>query len=306
MQAVFDGMDMVFRLTESQSESSLNGGKAIQVEFTFDEFEPAIFSYIDTIFRFRIQELLRLKNIEYPGSAEDYNVEPHEWDAIWAFHEAYSMALKRAVVHLHHLIVQEQHDPKNGTLSISRRTCREVNKWEDHYTDFHVELDHLAYNQPDCESSELIDFSSYVEFEREQSNYQEMLWQYREKDGDTCLHLDGMLQICSSYRPHYHEFFVHYPARYIESVKRVIFLGSGDAMLLHEILKYPNLEKVVGLELDQTVTRKSFRHFKTQPHYDDPRVEWWYVALTRQFLLLFLDFSCVLFSSTLTNLLQFD
>lgn len=76
---------------------------------------------------------------------------------------------------------------------------------------------------------------------------------------------------CSSYRPHYHEFFAHFPARYLPSIERVIFLGSGDAMLLHEILKYPSLKKVVGLELDQTVTRKSFKHFKTQPHFDDPR-----------------------------------
>lgn len=48
-------------------------------------------------------------------------------------------------------------------------------------------------------------------------------------------------------------------------------------MLLHEALKYPNIEKIVGLELDQTVTRKSFQYFHTSPHFDDQRVEW-YVA----------------------------
>ena len=47
-------------------------------------------------------------------------------------------------------------------------------------------------------------------------------------------------------------------------------------MLLHETLKYPSLEKVVGLELDQTVTRISFGYLGTQPHFDDPRVEWWF------------------------------
>jgi spermidine synthase len=45
-------------------------------------------------------------------------------------------------------------------------------------------------------------------------------------------------------------------------------------MLLHEALKYPNIQKIVGLELDQTVTRKSFKHFHTSPHFDDDRVEW--------------------------------
>ena len=57
-------------------------------------------------------------------------------------------------------------------------------------------------------------------------------------------------------------------------------------MLLHESLKYPNLEKVVGLELDQTVTRKSFKYFRTQPHFDDERVEWWFGDATKSLLLL--------------------
>lgn len=57
-------------------------------------------------------------------------------------------------------------------------------------------------------------------------------------------------------------------------------------MLLHEALKYPNIEKVVGLELDQTVTRKSFKHFRTQPHFDDEKVEWWFGDATKSLLLL--------------------
>ena len=57
-------------------------------------------------------------------------------------------------------------------------------------------------------------------------------------------------------------------------------------MLLHEALKYPNLEKVVGLELDQTVTRKCFKYFRTSPHFDDPRVEWWFGDATKSLLLL--------------------
>lgn len=47
-------------------------------------------------------------------------------------------------------------------------------------------------------------------------------------------------------------------------------------MILYEVLKYPDLELVVGLELDQRVVRGSFKHFGTQPHFDDERVEWWF------------------------------
>jgi len=68
---------------------------------------------------------------------------------------------------------------------------------------------------------------------------------------------------------------VHQSASYLNAgimsgVKRVVFVGGGDSMLLHEVLKYEGLEMVLGLELDQKVTRNSFEHFKTQPHFDDP------------------------------------
>ena len=53
-------------------------------------------------------------------------------------------------------------------------------------------------------------------------------------------------------------------------------------MLLHDILKYPTLEKVIGLEIDQFVTRGSFKHFGTQPHWDQhEKVEWWFGDATK-------------------------
>ena len=61
-------------------------------------------------------------------------------------------------------------------------------------------------------------------------------------------------------------------------------------MLLHEVLKYPTLEKVVGLELDQQVTRKSFKHFQSQPHWDNDKVEWWYGDATKSLPLLPRDY----------------
>eukprot|EP00979_Chaetoceros_neogracilis_P018903 scaffold11423_cov677-Chaetoceros_neogracile.AAC.1 len=30
------------------------------------------------------------------------------------------------------------------------------------------------------------------------------------------------------------------------------------------------------MELDQIVVRGSFKHFKTEPHFDDDRVQWWF------------------------------
>jgi len=76
---------------------------------------------------------------------------------------------------------------------------------------------------------------------------------------------------------------VHNTARYLETdIKRVAFVGGGDSMLLHNIIQYPTLEKVIGLEIDQFVTRGSFKHFGTSPHWDEhEKVEWWFGDATK-------------------------
>ncbi len=101
------------------------------------------------------------------------------------------------------------------------------------------------------------------------------VWYSKEQD-DACLFLDAYLHTCATSRPHYHEVFVHYPARYLDRVQRVIFIGGGDSMVLHEVLKYPSLELMVGLELDQSIVRTTFKHFGTQPHFDNDKVEWYF------------------------------
>ena len=96
---------------------------------------------------------------------------------------------------------------------------------------------------------------------------------------DACLLLNMYLHACISNRPHYHEVFVHYPAHYLEKVERVLFIGGGDSMVLHEVLKYQeqDLQLVVGLELDQQVVRSTFARMGTSPHFDQhEKVEWWF------------------------------
>lgn len=93
---------------------------------------------------------------------------------------------------------------------------------------------------------------------------------------DTCLYLQDWIQTCTSFRPHYHEWLIHYPSSFLKEVNRVLFIGGGDNMALHEVLKYPTLELVVGLELDQQVVRSSFKYMRTQPHFDVDVVQWWF------------------------------
>jgi len=187
-----------------------------------------------------------------------------------------------------------------------------------HFRNDHGELE-FKWSSCDDPYEEITsqDFEDEFAFSKERSLYQTVVFEENLKLGDKCLRLDNTLQQCSSYRPHYHEPFVHQSAAYLNrnalsGVKRVVFVGGGDSMLLHEILKYDGLEMVLGLELDQKVTRNSFEHFKTQPHFDNPKVQWWFgdgakslTLLPREYFgtfdLVLLDLSETVMSMTVTK-----
>ena len=58
---------------------------------------------------------------------------------------------------------------------------------------------------------------------------------------------------------------VHYAARFVDKMERILVIGGGNSMVLHELMKYSELDLVVVLEADQTVTRTSFKYFGAQP-----------------------------------------
>jgi hypothetical protein len=63
-----------------------------------------------------------------------------------------------------------------------------------------------------------------------ESMYQDIKFQRCPQTDDSCLELTGIIQACTSFRPHYHESFVHVPAQYAKEMKRVAYLGGGDSM----------------------------------------------------------------------------
>ncbi|CAJ1931005.1 unnamed protein product [Cylindrotheca closterium] len=129
--------------------------------------------------------------------------------------------------------------------------------------------------------------TNFTQIESVRSAYQKIDYYKDPLTKDRCLYLDGVYQQCISYWPHYHELCVHKPAKYVkEGLKRVLWVGGGDSGVLNEFLKYPTLELAVGLELDQQVTRSAFKHFGSRPHYDDPRVQWWYGDASKSLLML--------------------
>jgi len=118
------------------------------------------------------------------------------------------------------------------------------------------------------------------------SQYQGLEYFEHPETKNACFHLDGVFQICESYWPHYHEMFVHKPAKYLKEVKRLLWVGGGDSGLVNEIVKYPSLELAVGLELDQKVTRGAFKFFGAKPHFDNEKVQWWFGDASKSLLML--------------------
>ena len=230
-----------------------------------------------------IWRLERLKKLE----AENTAVDPYELDMLWEYVDALVNAMRLALKATPGADLDAPCDASDKSCSAS-----------DGYDPLDDEKDDLYYDESDgqyykpitCDNRDIMQFKDYDHLENLDSIYQTLNYVEKKDIDDVCFDLDDVVQICSSYRPHYHEYNMDFAARYLDDVRRVIFVGGGDSMLLYETLKYPNIEKVVGLELDQKVVRKSFKYFHTQPHFDDERVEWWFGDATKSLLMLPRDY----------------
>jgi spermidine synthase len=93
----------------------------------------------------------------------------------------------------------------------------------------------------------------------------------------TSLYLNGQLQFNSKDEYRYHEALVHPAVAALDSVGSVLILGGGDGMAARELLKYPDVERIVLVDLDAKVTEL----FRGEPRLtalngdalDDPRVQ---------------------------------
>ena len=247
------------------------------------------------------QQVRRLRKIRHMAKHDHPNIEetvpPHQLELIWDFVDANIVALKSAIESIENGALRADDDDKTeGDEEYSYEkawTCSNDVTIANgsHYDELGDEYYEIVTTTSDtCENSHIMEFTDWDSLEDFQTNYQALSFMESEDGEDLCMDIEDIVQICNSYRPQYHEYVVHAAARYIDDVKRIVFIGGGDSMILHEALKYPNLELVVGLELDQTVVRKSFKHFKTRPHFDDDRVEWWFGDATKSLLLLEEDY----------------
>lgn len=110
---------------------------------------------------------------------------------------------------------------------------------------------------------------------RIQSPYQRIV--LTRQGQDVRLFLDGDLQFSTLDEYRYHEALVHPAMSASPQRQRVLLLGAGDGLALREVLKWPEVERVLLLDLDSAVVNLARRHpFLQQVNhqsYGDRRVE---------------------------------
>lgn len=75
-----------------------------------------------------------------------------------------------------------------------------------------------------------------------------------QQSGEMKLFLNGNLQFSSADEYRYHESLVHVGLARISNPKTVLILGGGDGLAAREVLKYPSIEKIVLVDLDDQMT----------------------------------------------------
>ena len=87
------------------------------------------------------------------------------------------------------------------------------------------------------------------------------------------LTIDGALMITERDEPNYHETIVHTVLNYLPDARRVLVVGGGDGGTVTQLVKHPNLQEIVWVEIDDQVVQFAKDYFpKLTKALADPRV----------------------------------
>ena len=89
--------------------------------------------------------------------------------------------------------------------------------------------------------------------------------------------LDGLLMVTEKDEYIYHEMITHIPMATNPSIKKVLVIGAGDGGTVRELCRYPSIEQIDMVEIDELVVHlaKEYLPF-TACSLDDPRVHIYY------------------------------
>ncbi len=111
---------------------------------------------------------------------------------------------------------------------------------------------------------------------RERSAFQDILI-FESTTYGRVLALDGVIQVTERDEHAYHEMLTHLPMCSHPDPRSVCIVGGGDGGIVREVLRHPNVERVVLCELDKRVVELSREYLPKLSHaLDDARVHFEY------------------------------
>jgi len=88
------------------------------------------------------------------------------------------------------------------------------------------------------------------------------------------LFIDGLSMISERDEYCYHDMIAHVPMFTHPSPKRVLVIGGGDGGTAREVLRHPDLERVVMVEIDEMVVEACRKHIpQTSCSFENPMLE---------------------------------
>ncbi len=91
------------------------------------------------------------------------------------------------------------------------------------------------------------------------------------------LTLDGYMMLTEKDEFIYHEMMVHVPMAVHPNVRRVLVIGGGDGGTVRELTRYPFIEQIDLVEIDEEVVEACKKHLQqTACGFDDARVQCFY------------------------------
>ncbi len=113
----------------------------------------------------------------------------------------------------------------------------------------------------------------YKTLHREKSQYQDISVIETHQFGKMLV-IDGTVQTTEGDEFVYHEMLVHVPMFTHDNPEKVLVIGGGDGGSIKEILKHPNVKKIVLVEIDERVVQVSKKYLPEISYgINDPKVD---------------------------------
>lgn len=122
--------------------------------------------------------------------------------------------------------------------------------------------------------TDTVDFSIKVKkhFYSETSPFQQIDFFESEEFG-TFFTLDGLMMVNEKDEFVYHDMITHVAMATNPDIKRVLVIGGGDGGTVRELTRYPHIEKIDMVEIDEMVVRACEKYLPiTSSQLTDPRV----------------------------------